>query len=102
MAEQVADVMGMMGFLHPDLQIVFLFDWIYGHAKKQDDRLAVLHMNAKYGGKKSKGTRDTDMVEGCLGEGEAKLWKMLGRNGGVLGWFVLTSATAEHGSGKAM
>ena len=34
MAEQVAGVMDMMGFFHPDLQIVFLFDWSSGHTKK--------------------------------------------------------------------
>ena len=34
MVEQVADLMDMVGFLHPDLRLVFLFDWISGHAKK--------------------------------------------------------------------
>ena len=34
MVEQVVDVMDMVGFLHPDLRLVFLFDWISGHAKK--------------------------------------------------------------------
>ena len=85
MVDQVAGVMDMMGFLHPDMQLVFLFDWIYGHTKKQDGRLAVLKMNAKYGGKKGKGMRDTKMVEGCLGKGEVKLWKVLGGDGRVIG-----------------
>ena len=82
MAEQVKGVMDMMGFLHPDLQLVFLFDWSSGHSKNQDGGMAVLQMNSKYGGKKGNGIRDTDMVEGCLGEGEAKLWKVLDSNGG--------------------
>ena len=64
MAEQVADVMDMMGFLHPDLQLVLLFDWSSGHTKNQDGGLAALQMNAKYGDKKGKGMRDTEMVEG--------------------------------------
>ena len=54
MTEQVADVMDIMGFLHPDLQLVFLFGWSSGHAKKQDDRMAVLQMNVKCGGKKGR------------------------------------------------
>ena len=81
---------------------MFLFNWSSRHAKKQDGGLAVLQMNAKYGGKKVKGMRDTEMVEGCLGEGEAKLWKVLGRDGGVLGWFVSTVAGAEHGNGTVV
>ena len=59
-------------------------------------------MNTKYGGKKGKGMRGTEMVEGCLGEGEAKLWKVLGGDGGVLGWFVSTVAGAEHGNGTVV
>ena len=94
--------MNMMGFFHPDLQLVFLFDWSYGHVKKQDGGLAVLQMNVKYSGKKSKGMRDTDMGEGCLGEGEAKLWKVLGGDGGVLGWFALAAAAADHGGGTVV
>ena len=98
MVEQVAGVMDMMGFLHPDLQLVLLFNWSSGHVKKQDGELAVLQMNAKYGGKNGKGMRDTEMVEGCLGEGEAQLWKVLDSDGGVLGWFTSAAAVAEHGS----
>ena len=48
MAEQVADVMNVMGFLHPDLKLVFLFDWSSRNANKQDDGLVVLQTNAKY------------------------------------------------------
>ena len=44
-------------------------------------------MNAKYGGKKGEGMRYTEIVEGCLVKGEAKLWKVLGGDGRVLGWF---------------
>ena len=47
----------------------------------------MLQINTKYGGKKGKGMRDTEVMEGCLGNGEAKLWKVLGGEGGVLGWF---------------
>ena len=48
MAEQVVDVMDMMGSLHPDLQLVFPLDWSSGHEKKQDGRLTLLQMNTKY------------------------------------------------------
>ena len=48
MAEQVVDVMDMMGSLQPDLQLVFPLDWSSGHEKKQDGRLALLQMNKKY------------------------------------------------------
>ena len=102
MAEQVKGVMDTMGFLHPDLQLVFLFDWSSGHANKQDGGLAVLQMNAKYGDKKGKGMRDTEMVEGCLGKGEEKLRKLLAGDGRVLGWFASEAAATEHGSGTVV
>jgi hypothetical protein len=94
--------MDMMGFLHPDLQLVFLFDWSSGHAKKQDGGLAVLQMNSKYGGKKGAGMRDTEMVEGCLGDGEAKLWKVLSAAGDIIGWFASAAEAEAHGSGTVI
>ena len=102
MSKQLADVMYMMGILHPDLQLVFLFDWRSGHAKNQDGELAVLQMNSKYGGKKGKDMTDTEMVERFLGEGEAKLWKLLGGNNGVLRWFASIAAAAEYRSGTVV
>ena len=64
------------------MQLVFLFNWSSGHTEKQDGRLAVLLMNKKYGGKKGKVMRDTKILEGCLGGGEEKLWKVMDGNGG--------------------
>ena len=46
--------------------------------------------------------RDIKMVEGCLGEGEAKLWKVLGSNGRVLRRFASATEAAEHGSGTGV
>ena len=37
-----------------------------------------------------------------MGKGEAKLWKVLGGDGRVIGWFTSTVATAEHGSGTVV
>ena len=102
MSEQVADLMDIMGFLHLDLQLVFLFNWISGHAKNQDGGLAVLQTNAKYGVKKGKGMRYTKRVEGCLGEVKAKLWKVLGGDGGVIIWFASSVAAVDHGIGTVV
>jgi hypothetical protein len=57
-------------------------------------------MNVKYGGKKGAGMRDTTMVDGCLGDGDAMLWKVLDSDGQLLGWFPTAAAaaacSAEH------
>jgi hypothetical protein len=81
------------------LQLVFLFDWSSGHAKKQDGGLAVLQMNVKYGGKKGAGMRDTEMVDGCLGDGDATLWKVLSSSGELLGWFPTAETATESSAG---
>ena len=44
-----------------------------GHAKYREDGLHVGNMNVRFGGKQ-RALRDTNMVEGCLGPGEAKMY----------------------------
>ena len=62
----------------------------------------MLHISVKYSGKKGKGMRDTNMVEGCLDKGMVKLWEVMGGNGEVLGWFTSAAAAAEHVSGTVV
>ncbi|CAM9599800.1 unnamed protein product, partial [Pylaiella littoralis] len=71
--EQVVDVLDVYEFLEPDMQVVVEVDHSAGHAKQREDGLHVSNMNVKYGGKQ-KVLRDTVMVEGCLGPGEAKMY----------------------------
>lgn len=64
--------MDVIEVLHPSMHLVLEVDHSTGHAKYGKDRLHVTHMNVNYGGKQ-KVARDSDIIEECLGEGEAPM-----------------------------
>ena len=59
--------------IEPGKQLAIEVDHSAGHAKFLPDGLHVSNMNVKYGGK-PKVVRDSEMTEGCLGPGEAKMY----------------------------
>lgn len=73
--QQTTDVMDV---IEPDMQLVIEVDHSAGHAKGREDGLHVTNMNVKYGGKQ-KVLRDSIMTEGCLGPGEAKMYRADGK-----------------------
>ena len=71
--EQVVDVMDVLEALYPNHQLMIEVGHSAGHAKYREDGLHVGNMNVRFGGKQ-RALRDTVMVEGCLGPGQAKMY----------------------------
>ena len=59
--------------IEPGKQLAIEVDHSAGHAKFLPDGLHVSNMNVNYGGKQ-KLVHDSEMTEGCLGPGEAKMY----------------------------
>lgn len=76
MAKQTEDVITAIQVLHQELQQLHQFDWSSGHKKRQLDGLAISSMNLGFGGKGNLKMRCSKITTGCIGDGEAILYRM--------------------------
>ena len=63
---QVEQLLKVLEFLYPNMQVVLEIDHSSGHLKEKVDGLMVNDMGMRWGGKKAS-KRDTEITEGCLG-----------------------------------
>ena len=63
---QVEQLLKVLEFLYPNMQVVLEVDHSSGHLKEKVDGLLVNDMGMRWGGKKAS-KRDTKITEGCRG-----------------------------------
>lgn len=72
MERQMAEVLDLLSFAHPDRQFLLEVDHSSNHGKGKDDAKNVNGINVCYGGAQ-RHIRDMEITEGCLGPFPAKM-----------------------------
>lgn len=75
MAIQTEDTMHSLDVLEPEVQQLHQFDWSSGHKKGKEGGLLVSSMNLNYGGSGGQQLRDTELSDGCVGNGDAFMYE---------------------------
>ena len=77
MAYQTEDVIDALGVLDPLCQQLHQFHWSSRHKKGKENGLDINAMNFHYGGSGGHHLRDTELTDGCVGDGDAFVYETI-------------------------